>query len=91
MFRTLDAPAAVEAMDARRHPVRADGWRAIPEWSIGMAFACRIAAHRDLRLPPVDAGLRAFKDLVTVAPDLVSIDLVLADLLVRHTAREEAP
>lgn len=90
-FTVLDFDAALAAMDARRNPTRSDGWRAIPEWSIGMAFACRLAALRDLHLPVVNDGLRALEDLAIVAPDLVTIDLVVSDLLARATHTEEFP
>lgn len=91
-FLALGEEQAVAAMDARRHPTKPHGWRAIPEWSIGMAMACRLAAHRELTLPVVTAGLRALKDLSKACPRLVTIDLVLAELLVRHDlTRKAAP
>jgi len=88
-FRTLDVPFASHAMDAKRHPLRPDGWRAVPEWSIGMAIACRISAHRNLKLLNVEANLRSLSDLAKVSPGLVTIDLIVADLLVRHSSNQE--
>ncbi len=89
-FLALEEGQAVAAMDARRHPTNPHGWRAIPEWSIGMAMACRLAAHRELTLPVVTSGLRALKDLSKACPRLVTIDLVVADLLVRHNLARKA-
>lgn len=89
-FLALGEEHAVAAMDARRHPTKPHGWRAIPEWSIGMAMACRLTAHREVTLPVVTSGLRALKDLSTACPRLVTIDLVLADLLVRDALNRKA-
>lgn len=72
------------AVNARRHPVRRHGWRELPSWSLSMAIAARLAARgsREPRLA-VLSGASAWASLAGLAPDLVTIDLILAELLVR--------
>lgn len=90
-FQVLHFRPAIKAMDARHRPDRPYGWRAIPEWSIGMAFACRLAAHRGLRIPVVETNIRALTDLAIEAPDLVAIDLMIAEFSVRHALTQQEP
>lgn len=79
----------LDAVAARTHPTRDTGWRAYPALSLALAWLARRAARGDLR-----AGLwvgrqqRLWADLAHVAPELVTIDLILAELLV---AAAEAP
>lgn len=83
-LRAIDAPFALAAMEARRHPRHPSGWRALPEWSIGIAFACRAGAHLGLELPVVSDCARSVSSLAVVAPTLVTIDLLIAELLCRY-------
>ena len=83
-LRSVEFEAGLAAVRARRHPTADHGWRVMPAWSIGMAIVARLAAHGIVagdQLTPDSA--RAWEDLAQVAPDLVTIDLILAELLVR--------
>lgn len=84
VLRSCGFEAGFQAVQARRHPTMDHGWRILPSWSIGMALTARLAAHGGL---PADSlsmeSVRAWEDLAEVVPDLVSIDLILAEFLVR--------
>ena len=79
---------AVAQVTARRHPDGKGGWLALPAMSASLALVARIAA-RD------DEGCRSFErawrerwtDIARHAPDLTTIDLVLAEALVARAER----
>ena len=84
-LRTADADVALAAVAARRHPTRSDGWRALPAWSMAVAMTARLVARGriedDILHPTI---VRAWESLAEVSPDLVTIDLVIAELLVDY-------
>lgn len=84
----LDDPRTTAAFSARRHPNRDGGWRVIPSLSLALALAARHAArgHRAAH-GWVTARQRMWGDLAKVAPQLVTIDLIVAGLLVASPAR----
>jgi hypothetical protein len=86
LLRMIDDPIASSAFAARCHPTASGGWRVVPALSLGLALAARHAARGN----KVAAGWlpsvrRPWTDLAKVVPDLVTTDLVLAELLVAST------
>ncbi|MFI5696757.1 hypothetical protein ACIA58_33190 [Kribbella sp. NPDC051586] len=87
LLAQIAAPEVYASFQARKHPTRNDGWRAIPAISIGLAIAARYAARgHDLAVKHMEYLRRGWVDLATVVPQLVTIDLVLAELLVAAAA-----
>ena len=80
-----DAGFALDAVAARRHPTRTDGWRALPAWSMAVAMTARLVARGRIDEQVLHPTIvRAWENLTEVVPDLVTIDLVIAELLVDH-------
>jgi hypothetical protein len=76
-------------IEARRHPAGRGGWFAIPAASAGFAIIARLAARGDMACRNAEQHFRAdWMRLATAAPDLVVIDLILAELLVSSTNTE---
>lgn len=74
--------AGVDAVAARCHPTRTDGWRSYPALSLGLAWVARRAARGDMKAGQwVARQGRLWTDLARIAPDLVTIDLIVAELL----------
>ncbi|MEU9887672.1 hypothetical protein [Sphaerisporangium sp. NPDC051011] len=66
----------------RENPDGLGGWYALPAASIALACIARLAAHGDEACRSAEQVLRAeWARLASAAPDLVTIDLVLAELL----------
>ena len=86
LLRMIDDPVASSAFAARCHPTASGGWRVVPALSLGLALAARHSARGNAIaagwLPSVR---RPWTDLAKVVPDLVTTDLVLAELLVAST------
>lgn len=86
-----EAPFAA-ALTARRHPSADAGWRLIPTVSLGYAIAARLASRGHQRaLEWIKRQQRPWADLAAVAPDMVTIDLIVAEALVAsydHSSRE---
>jgi hypothetical protein len=73
---------AQRALRDRSHPSAESGWRLLPTISLAYAFAARHAARgNDMALNWVQRQQRSWTDLAAVAPEMVTIDLVLAELL----------
>lgn len=89
LIRMIGDPATQAAFDARRHPTRTDGWRVIPAISMALALGARHAARGHN-----EAGKwmlreqRPWAELAEVAPQLVTIDLIIAELIVGRRAGE---
>lgn len=82
MIRMLGNPVAQAAFDARRHPTATGGWRVVPSISLGFALAARNAARgSELAGGWLDRQARVWTDLAKVVPQLVTIDLIVAELL----------
>lgn len=82
LLEQIAAPEVVSAFQARRHPTRGDGWRATPAISLGLAVAARYAARgSEPAVRHMEFQRRGWADLAAVVPQLVTIDLILAELL----------
>ena len=72
----------LEAFTARKHPTDNSGWRALSSLSIGFALAARHAARGCERARTwLSAHQSEWADLASVAPELITIDFVRAELI----------
>ena len=79
---------AVAQIAARRHPDGKGGWLALPAMSAALALVARIAARDNHACRSFERAWRnRWTDLARQAPDLASIDLVLAEALIARTER----
>jgi hypothetical protein len=91
LIRMIGDSGTQRAFDARRHPSRTDGWQVYPAISIALALAARHAARGH-----ADAGKwmlreqRAWAGLAEVAPQLVTIDMIIAELTVGTRLKHES-
>lgn len=84
----LDDPVVTNAVSARRHPTATGGWKVLPTLSLGLAFAARHAARGEVRARNwLAQQAPVWSDLARIAPDLVTSDLILAELLVSGAAQ----
>ncbi|MCC3334396.1 hypothetical protein [Mycolicibacterium smegmatis] len=84
-------PSAQKAIDARRHHTKERGWRVIPAVSMTLALAARYASRG--HVPATNWVLRekrAWAELAEVVPQLVTIDLIIAELIIGQRLEEEA-
>ncbi|MGH3275995.1 MAG: UvrD-helicase domain-containing protein [Streptosporangiaceae bacterium] len=78
----------VAQVTARRHPDGKGGWLALPAMSTSLALVARIAARGDEACQSFERAWRhRWADLAWRAPDLTSIDLVLAEALIAGAER----
>lgn len=93
LIRMIGDPATQKAFDARRHPARNEGWRVLPEISMALALAARHASRGNTdAIKWLVREQRPWTSLAEVAPQLVTIDLIIAELIVGRREREdEAP
>ncbi|MFB9726234.1 hypothetical protein [Haloechinothrix salitolerans] len=83
-------PELAKHVAARRHGDRG-GWRLLPAVSSAIAMVARLAARGDEAAAQCEARLRAeWLHLAAIAPKLVTIDLVLAELLIKGREMELA-
>ncbi len=81
-------PDAIGQIAARRHPDGKGGWLALPAMSISLALVARIAARGDEECQAFERIWRdCWADVARRAPDIVQLDLVLAESLVAGTER----
>ena len=79
---------AVAQITARCHPDGKGDWLALPAMSASLALAARISARGDEDCRSFERAWRPrWTDLARQAPDLTSIDLVLAEALIAGTER----
>ena len=79
---------AVAQITARCHPGGKGDWLALPAMSASLALVARISARGDEDCRSFERAWRArWTDLARQAPDLTSIDLVLAEALIAGTER----
>ncbi|CDP85266.1 hypothetical protein BN975_02138 [Mycolicibacterium farcinogenes] len=91
LLRVIGDPASQKAFDARCHRERDGGWRVLPTISMAFALAARHAARGHAEANKwVVREQRPWADLAAVAPQLVTIDLIIAELTVGRRAEEEA-
>ncbi|WP_198961637.1 hypothetical protein [Pseudonocardia sp. MH-G8] len=90
MLRILGDPVADEAFAEHGPGTSASGWQTVPALSRAFAFLARHAArgHRAVAewLPQ---HRRTWAHLAAVAPQMVTIDLIVAELLVASTFNEK--
>jgi hypothetical protein len=83
LIRMIGDTPTQRAFDARRHHSRLDGWHVVPAISMSLALAARHASRGH-----AGAGKwmlreqRVWEGLAVVAPQLVTIDLIIAELTV---------
>jgi hypothetical protein len=81
-------PGVASQIRARSHPDGRGGWVALPAMSAALALAARIAARGDDKCQAFERLWRErWADLAQRAPDLVQIDLVLAEALIAGAER----
>lgn len=82
VMELLGHDAAQRALRDRSHPSAESGWRLLPTISLAYAFAARHAARGNgVALTWVRRQQRPWTDLAAVAPAMVTIDLIVAELL----------
>lgn len=73
-------PVGDQAVADRCHPRRQEGWHAYPALSLGLAWVARRAARGDHSARGLLRGEhRLWADLARIAPELVTIDLIVAE------------
>lgn len=83
--------AGLNAVRERKHPNATKSWHVLPAWSMSMAFMARLAARgSEPAASHIRDNLEMWSDLAGVAPDLVMIDLVIAELTLCATEKDEA-
>jgi len=79
---------AAALITARRHPERKGGWLALPAMSASLALVARIAARGNESCQAYERRWRPrWADLAWQAPELASIDVVLAEALIAGAER----
>lgn len=83
LLRQRHLPELVDEISARRPPEGKGGWLGLPAMSIAMALIARLAARGDDDCRRLERERRdMWSELASQAPDLVAIDLVLAEALI---------
>jgi hypothetical protein len=86
LIRQSPYPDLADAIRARRPDVGKGGWLGLPAMSIAMALLARLAARGDSKAAMLENEYRSkWANIAVHAPDLVAIDLVLAEALVAAT------
>lgn len=89
LLRMIDDPATQNAFDARRHPTRTGGWHVLPAVSMVLALVARHAARGNAdAVRWLIREQRPWADLAAALPQLVTIDLIIAELVVGRRAEE---
>ncbi|MCA9332197.1 hypothetical protein KC968_04670 [Candidatus Saccharibacteria bacterium] len=84
------SPEIKNAFISRMHPISNTGWRSIPTISIGMAILSRYASRgHQFAIDTMKAYEANWVSLAIVAPKFVTIDIVLAELLVAGALKKE--
>lgn len=84
-----DEPRLRAQIEARKNPDGKGGWLAIPAASAAFALLARLAARGDSACANAEQRFRPnWERLAESAPDLVTIDLILAELLIGHGSTE---
>jgi hypothetical protein len=90
LIRIIGDAATQEAFDARRHQTATGGWRVVPEVSMALALAARHAARGHIEAKRwIIRQQRPWADLADVAPQLVTIDMIIAELVVGRRAADD--
>ena len=81
--RRSRCPDLANAISARQSAEGKSGWLALPAMSIAMALLARLAARGDSDCTMLERDYRdKWANLARYAPELVAVDLVLAEALV---------
>lgn len=89
LLRLIGDPATIAAFEARRHATAAEGWRVLPALSLGWSLAARHAARgNSIAAAWLGRQRRCWSDLGEVVPQLVTIDLILAELVVASVSAQ---
>jgi hypothetical protein len=82
--------ATKDAFSSRLHRTRTGDWHVVPALSMAFALAARHASRGNTdALSWVIREQRPWEDLAQVAPELVTIDMVVAELTVGRRVGEE--
>ncbi|WP_326641565.1 hypothetical protein OG884_02160 [Streptosporangium sp. NBC_01755] len=86
-IKLTDYRGVERSIEARCHPLRRDGWLALPAASIAFALVARIAARGHSGCRHLEREFRPmWRALSKIAPDLTTIDLIRAELLLAGRA-----
>lgn len=89
LLRMIGDQPSLNAFEARCHPTKTGGWHVIPAVSMALALAARHAARGNAEAVRwLIREQRAWADLAVVLPQLVTIDLIIAELVVGRRATE---
>lgn len=91
LLQLLDDRVGAQAVNARLDHGASHGWKIIPAVSLSFSFAARHASRgNDMATNWVQRQRRCWSDLAAVAPSMVTIDTIIAELLVAsQTATKE--
>nr|WP_131721717.1 hypothetical protein [Mycolicibacterium komanii]CRL70025.1 hypothetical protein CPGR_01807 [Mycolicibacterium komanii] len=90
LIRIIGDPATQAAFDARRHHARSGGWHVVPAISMALALGARHASRGHVEASRwMIREQRPWADLAAVVPQLVTIDLIIAELVVGRRAGKE--
>ncbi|BBY36830.1 hypothetical protein MMAN_09640 [Mycobacterium mantenii] len=90
LVRIIGDPATQTVFDARCHHSATGGWRVVPAISMALALAARHASRgHEAALSWVIREKRPWEALAEVAPQLVTIDMIIAELVVGRRVDEE--
>jgi hypothetical protein len=88
LIQASQYPWLIRQLMARRHPDGSGGWLAVPAMSAALALVARLAARGDDACESHERAWRGlWAGLARRAPELVGIDLVLAEALIAGAAR----
>jgi hypothetical protein len=91
LMRMIGDPATQAAFAARGHQTRSRGWHVVPALSIAYALAARHASREHKEAGRwIVRQQRQWADLAEVAPQLITIDLIIAELTVGRREQEAA-
>ena len=89
LLRTIGDPATQKAFESRLHQTQTGDWYVIPAISMAFALAARYASRGHVEETIwIVREQRPWENLAEVAPQLVTIDLIIAELTVGRRAEE---
>ena len=89
LIRIIGDPATQAAFDARCHQSRTGGWHVVPAISMALALAARHGREVTSKPPGGSFVNNGPGRTLRVVPQLVTIDLIIAELVVGRRAEEE--
>lgn len=89
LIRTIGDPATQKAFESRKHRTQTGDWYVVPAISMAFALAARHASRGHVGATKwIVREQRPWENLAEVAPQLVTIDLVIAELTVGRRAED---